>query len=288
MLPSVMVRAREHRSRRSAFRWPGAAETTSDFLQGGKLGEDKAPIRIAAIADVHAYEELRGRLRYELEPVNDQADVLILAGDLTLYGTPDEARILVDELGVVRVPMVGVLGNHDYENCQEQIITAILRDGGVVVLDGDPLVLTLKGRSVGFVGVKGFCGGFGERLVAPFGELPLKDFVRVGQVEAHKLDAGLRKLRSEAVDHLVAVVHYAPIRDTVLGESPELYPFLGNSSLCDPIDRHAVDVCFHGHAHYGSPVGRTGRGIPVYNVARPLVRTFVVHSLAPAGSLAGV
>ncbi len=253
------------------------------------LGEDKAPIQIAAIADIHCYEELRGRLRYEFEPVNEQADVLILAGDLTLYGKLDEARILVDELRGVRIPMIGVLGNHDYEMNQEDAITATLRDAGVAMLDGDAITLAVKGRTVGFVGVKGFCGGFGQRLVAPFGEYPLKAFVRVGQTEAEKLDAGLRKLRDDdSVDHLVAVVHYAPIRETVVGESPELFPFLGNSSLCDPIDRYEADVCFHGHAHYGTPFGHTPRGIPVYNVARPLVRTYVVHSLMQSRSLASL
>jgi Icc-related predicted phosphoesterase len=250
------------------------------------LGEDQAPVQIAAIADVHCYEELRGRLRYELEPVNDQADVLVLAGDLTLYGKPEEARILVEELRSVRIPVVGVLGNHDYEMNHEDTIAAMMRDAGVAMLDGDTVTLTVRGRTVGFVGVKGFCGGFGQRLVAPFGEDPLKAFVRVGQTEAEKLDAGLRRLRQDGtVDHAVAVVHYAPIRETVVGESPELFPFLGNSSLCDPIDRYEVDVCFHGHAHYGTPFGRTPRGIPVYNVARPLVRTCVVHTLASSRSL---
>jgi Icc-related predicted phosphoesterase len=253
------------------------------------LGEDKAPIQIAAIADIHCYEELRGRLRYELEPVNEHADVLVLAGDLTLYGKLEEARILVEELRGVRVPMVAVLGNHDYEMNQEQAINAVLQQAGVAMLDGDTVTFNLRGRTVGFVGVKGFCGGFGNRLVAPFGEYPLKSFVRVGQTEAEKLDAGLRKLRDDdAVDHVVAVVHYAPIRETVVGESPELFPFLGNSSLGDPIDRYEADVCFHGHAHYGTPFGTTSQGIPVYNVARPLVRTYVVHSLVPSRSLASL
>lgn len=250
------------------------------------MGEGKAPIRIAAIADVHCYDELRGRLRYELEPANEQADVLVLAGDLTLYGKPEEARIFADELRDVRIPMIGVLGNHDYEMGQECTIRECMRDAGVSMLDGDTKTIVVRGRSVGFAGVKGFCGGFGDRLVAPFGETPLKSFVRAGQAEAEKLDAGLRALRREdAVDFLVAIVHYAPIRETVVGESPELFPFLGNSSLCEPIDRHEADVCFHGHAHYGTPLGHTLKGIPVYNVARPLVRTYVIHSLEATGSL---
>lgn len=250
------------------------------------MGDDTAPIRIAAIADIHCYDELRGRLRFELESVNDQADVLILAGDLTLYGKLDEARILVEELRGVRIPRIGVLGNHDYEMNRHASISAQLSDAGVTMLDGNTTTLLVRGRSVGFAGVKGFCGGFGDRLVAPFGESPLKEFVRAGQTEADKLEAALSKLRrQDAVDHLVAIVHYAPIRETVVGESPELYPFLGNSGLGEAIERHDVDVCFHGHAHYGTPFGRTTTGTPVYNVARPLVRTYVVHALAPTRSL---
>ncbi|HVB96149.1 MAG TPA: metallophosphoesterase [Chloroflexota bacterium] len=244
------------------------------------MGEDRSAIRIAAIADIHCYEELRGRLRHELEPVNEEADVLVIAGDVTLNGKVEEAQILAEELSGVRVPMVGVLGNHDYEKNQENAIAAELSRAGIVVLDGHTYVMRCRGRSVGFTGVKGFCGGFGDRLVAPFGELPLKDFVRVGQIESSKLDAGLKALRvTNPTDFVVAIVHYAPVRETVLGESPELFPFLGNSSLSEPVDRYQPDVVFHGHAHYGSPVGSTARGVPVYNVARPLVRSFVVHYL---------
>lgn len=252
------------------------------------LGEDRSAIRIAAIADIHCYEELRGRLRYELESVNHEADALVIAGDLTLYGKADEARILADELSDVKIPMLAVLGNHDYEMSQEDVIASELEEVGVRVLDGHVETITCRGRTVGFAGVKGFCGGFGDRLVAPFGEMPLKEFVRVGQSETDKLDRALRKLRDsrDPVDFVVAVAHYAPIRETVVGEPPELFPFLGNSSLCEPIDRHHADVVFHGHAHYGSPSGRTSTGIPVYNVARPLVRTFVVHYLKPTESLA--
>jgi len=251
------------------------------------LGDDQASIRIAAIADVHCYDELRGRLRYELESVNQDADALVLAGDLTLDGKLEEAAILVEELHGIRIPIIGVLGNHDYERNHDAAICVRMREAGVAMLDGDTVTLSLRGHTVGFVGVKGFCGGFGDRLVAPFGEYPLKSFVRVGQTEAEKLDAGLRKLRHDAeLDHLVAIAHYAPIRETVVGESPELFAFLGNSSLCDPLDRYEVDVCFHGHAHYGTPFGHTPKGIPVYNVARPLVRTYVIHALKAGKSLA--
>ncbi len=237
-----------------------------------------APVRIAAYADVHCYEELRGRLGYELERANTEADVLVLAGDLTLNGRRDEAVVLADELRRIQIPVVAVLGNHDYELNEEGSIAKELTDVGVRVLDGDTVTLTIGDRRVGFVGVKGFCGGFGDKLIAPFGEEALKAFVRVGQIETSKLDAGLRLLRhDDVVDNVVVVVHYAPVRDTVVGEPPELWPYLGNSSLSDPIDRYETDVVFHGHAHYGSPFGRTPNGVPVYNVARPLVRDLVVH-----------
>jgi Icc-related predicted phosphoesterase len=247
------------------------------------VGAARSPIRIAAIGDVHGSEETRGRLRYELEPVNQQADVLVLAGDLTLNGWGEEARLLAQELRGVRIPIVAVLGNHDFEKNENAIIAQTMRQHGVRMLEDGPVAVTCQGQRVGFAGAKGFCGGFGDRLVAPFGEPALKAFVRVGQQEAEWLDQGLGALRQDpAVKYVVAVLHYAPIRETVVGEPPELWPYLGNSSLSAPLDRHGVDVAFHGHAHYGSPFGRTAAGVPVYNVAQPLVRAFVIHELAAA------
>jgi len=244
------------------------------------LGPERAPIRIAAYGDVHCYDELRGRLRYELEPANRDADFLVLAGDLTLNGRREEAAVLAEELRGVTIPIIGVLGNHDYEMNQEGAIADELRRAGVSILDGGSVVIRCRDRRVGFSGVKGFCGGFGDRLVAPFGEAALKSFVRTGQIETEKLDRSLRLLRDDdPVDCLVAIIHYSPVRDTVIGEPPELWPYLGNSSLSDPIDRYEIDVVFHGHAHYGSRFGRTPGGIPVYNVARPLVRDLVVHQI---------
>jgi Icc-related predicted phosphoesterase len=238
------------------------------------------PLRIAAYADVHCYEGIRGRLRQELEVANEQADALVLAGDLTLGGHAHEARVLADELRHLTVPIVAVLGNHDYELGQEREIADALASAGVHVLDGNTFCLTFHHWRYGFAGVKGFCGGFGDRLIAPFGEAALKAFVRAGQDEVEKLDRGLRHLRNgDPVDRLVAVVHYSPVRDTVVGEPPELWPYLGNSSLAEPIDRYEADVAFHGHAHYGSTFGRTPGGVAVYNVARPLVRDLVIHEI---------
>lgn len=244
------------------------------------MGVEDGSIRIAAIADVHCYSEVRERLRYELRPANDEADVLVLPGDLTLLGKVEEAEMLAEDLRQVHVPIVAVLGNHDFEGDRQDTIALVLEQAGVHVLDGTTATFECRGRRVGFAGVKGFCGGFGDRLLAPFGESPLKEFVRVGQREADRLAAALEKLRNEErVDHVVAVTHYAPIRDTVVGEPAEIFPFLGSTRLCEPIDRFLADVAFHGHAHYGSPAGRSPAGIPVYNVARPLVKSLVFHEL---------
>jgi Icc-related predicted phosphoesterase len=239
-------------------------------------------VRVAAVADVHCHEHVRGRLAAELASVSDQADALVLAGDLTLVGHPSEARILVDELRGVRIPVLAVLGNHDHELDQQQVIADMLRANRVHVLEGESAVLSLNGSSVGFAGIKGFCGGFDNHLVAPFGEQSLKAFVRVGLAEARKLEISLRALRT---DYRVVVLHYAPIRDTLIGESPELFPFLGSSSLCRPVDEIGADVVFHGHAHYGTRFGRTPGGIPVYNVAHALVRGYVVHTLGVLGQV---
>ncbi len=238
-------------------------------------------VRIAAVADVHCHEQVRGRLARELEGVNDRADVLVVPGDLTLIGHVSEARVFVEELSQVRVPVVAILGNHDYELDQEIAIGEVLRTHGVHVLDGSSVVLRLNGANVGFVGVKGFCGGFDRHLVAPFGEQPLKSFVKAGLREAHKLEECLRSLRA---DYRVVVLHYAPIKGTLVGESPELFPFLGSSSLCKPVDELGADVVFHGHAHYGTRFGRTPRGVPVYNVARTLVHGYLIHTLGESQS----
>lgn len=238
-------------------------------------------VRVAAVADIHCHEHVRGRIADELQPANDLADVLVLAGDLTLVGHVSEAMILVEELRAVRVPVVAVLGNHDYELGQHATIAGVLRHHGVHVLDGTCVTFRLNGATVGLVGTKGFCGGFGRHLIAPFGEEPLKTFVRTGFSEARKLEEGLRSLDA---DYRVVVLHYAPIKETLLGETPELFPFLGTSSLCRPVDELGADVVFHGHAHYGSRFGRTPGGVPVYNVSRSVTHGFVVHRLGAAES----
>jgi len=201
-----------------------------------------------------------------LEALAGRADLLILCGDLTDNGHPDEARILARELARgVSMPMLAVLGNHDFQSGQDEEVVRVLGDAGVRVLDGEAVEV----KGVGFAGVKGFCGGFGRRTLEPWGEPGIKDFVRLAFDEALKLESALAKLRTPS---RVAVLHYAPIEATVEGEPREIYPFLGSSRLEDPLNRYEVSAVFHGHAHRGALEGRTREGAPVYNVALPLLR----------------
>lgn len=233
-------------------------------------------IRIAAIGDLHSHSEATGHIRPLFAGVNQEADVLVLTGDLTNSGEPYEAEILVEELRDITIPIIAVLGNHDYELEHEDKITEILRNRNIIVLDGDHVILNFDGRTVGFAGTKGFAGGFDKHMVAAFGEKQLKDFVHAGLREAYKLESSLSALAS---DYRVVALHYSPVRDTMIGESLEVFPFLGSSALCRPIDKLGADIVFHAHAHYGSRFGKTETGISVYNVARPIVQTYIVHSL---------
>jgi len=237
-------------------------------------------VRLAALADIHYSKTAQGTLQPLFAQIAEAADVLMLCGDLTDYGLAEEARILAKDLAPVKIPMVGVLGNHDYEAGQEREIAQVLTDVGVHMLDGD----TWEFRGVGFAGVRGFCGGFGRGALGPWGEKIIKDFVHEAVQEALKLESALARLNS---DHRIVLLHYAPIRSTVEGESPEIFPFLGSSRLEDPLSRFDVTAVFHGHAHKGAPEGKTQTGIPVYNVAyavlkanypdRPPFRLFEVH-----------
>ena len=224
-------------------------------------------VRIAALGDLHhGKSAVQGSLQPLLSQITDTADILVLCGDLTDYGHPDEARALAREItGSLKIPGVAVLGNHDFELGQQAEIAKILGDAGMVVLDGD----TTEIHGVGFAGVKGFCGGFGRRALGPWGEEIIKGFVREAVDEALKLESALARLRT---DRLVAVLHYSPIQATVEGEPREIFPFLGCSRLEEPIGRFPVSVVFHGHAHHGQPEGRTAANVPVYNVSAALMR----------------
>ena len=223
-------------------------------------------VRVAAVGDVHYGKTSHGTLQPLFAEIGRTADVLVLAGDLTDYGLPEEARALTKDLTTtVKIPIVTVLGNHDYESGQEADVRQVLTDAGVHVLDGDAVEL----EGVGFAGVKGVAGGFGRGALGAWGEPTIKQFVREALDEALKLESALAKLRTPS---RIVVLHYAPIRETVEGEPLEIYPWLGSSRLEEPISRLGATAVFHGHAHKGSPEGRTTGGIPVYNVALPLLR----------------
>ena len=222
-------------------------------------------MRIAAVGDLHVTKDSRGLLRPIFAQLDGRADVLLLCGDLTDYGLADEAHVLVEELSDVKIPILAVLGNHDFESGHPERVTEILRERGVKVLDGDSHLVD----GVGFAGIKGFAGGFGRGTLGPWGEPTIKSFVKEALDEALKLESSLARLKS---DRRVALLHYAPIRATVEGEPEEIFPFLGCSRLEDPLERYPVTVAFHGHAHRGSLEGRTRVGTPVYNVAMPLLR----------------
>lgn len=233
--------------------------------KNGKKGTNGTKLRVAALGDPHVRENGAGALRDLLADVSANADVLVLCGDLTDHGLPEEARVLAEELKACTVPVLGVLGNHDFESGHQTEVAHILCDHGMIMLDGDPCEL----EGVGFAGVKGFCGGFENRMLQPWGEEIVKRFVYETVNEAMRLEGALTKLRTE---RKLVVLHYAPVHDTVEGEPPEVIPYLGSSRLAEPIDRFDVSAVVHGHAHFGSPQGKTTKGIPVYNTSLPLMR----------------
>src|SRR5919112_2247382 len=224
-------------------------------------------VRVAAVGDLHFGRTSQpGSLQPLFSQISDSADILALCGDLTDYGLEEEARAFVKELvPAVKIPMVAVLGNHDFESNQQHEIAKILKDAGVTCLDGE----TTEIHGVGFAGIKGFAGGFGRRALGPWGENIIKKFVHEAIDEALKLETALARLRT---DRLIAVLHYSPIQATVEGEPLEIFPFLGCSRLEEPLTRYPVTAVFHGHAHHGKPEGRTRTNAPVFNVSMSLMR----------------
>jgi Icc-related predicted phosphoesterase len=222
--------------------------------------------RLAAVADLHCRQEQHGRFRELVKMVNGEAEGLVLPGDLTDHGSVEEAKTLAEALAGLRVPCAAVLGNHDFEGGAVKEIVRILADAKVQVLDGDHAVFD---RRLGIAGVKGFAGGFDHGMLQAFGEPAIKAFVQEGVNEALKLEAALAQLD---VPRRVVIVHYAPIAATTEGEKQELRPFLGSSRLVAPCEAFGADAILHGHAHHGVPEGRTPKGIPVYNVAMPVLR----------------
>lgn len=226
-------------------------------------GSDRQ-FRIAAIADVHFDGSRHGSLRELFADIHRNADVLCVCGDLTTHGSTDQARAFIDELAGIEIPVVAVLGNHDHESGEEEQVSELLCDAGVHLLNGTHVVID----GIGFAGTKGFAGGFGRGALGPFGEQLMKDFVNAALDEALKLEKALHQLDTETK---IVLLHYAPIEDTVRGEPEPIFPFLGSSRLVQPLDTHGATVVFHGHAHHGRLEGETPGGIPVYNVAMPLL-----------------
>jgi Icc-related predicted phosphoesterase len=226
-------------------------------------------IRIAAVGDVHVDSDVLGRFRPALEELPDRADVLLVAGDLTRHGTLEEARCFATEFGGLGVPVVTVLGNHDHQSDQQSRVIDVLTESGITVLEGEATVLELQGRRLGIAGVKGFGGGFAGACASNFGEREMKDFVSTTEVIAERLQDALLSVQ---VDALVALTHYAPVPDTLHGEPREIYAFLGCYQLGRAIDAAPTTLALHGHAHHGSERGRTPGGVPVRNVAHPVIK----------------
>ncbi len=229
------------------------------------MGKSASTVRFAAVGDIHATKASAGTLRGFFAQASDAADALLLCGDLTDYGTAEEAHVLAEELATVTVPIVAVLGNHDYESGTPELVREILGHAGVRLLDGEACEI----EGVGIAGVKGFAGGFGRGSLGAWGEPAIKQFVQAALHEAMKLESALAKLR---MPRRIALLHYSPIVGTVEGEPMDIYAFLGSSRLEEPLLRYPVDAIFHGHAHRGTLEARTISGVPVYNVARPLLQ----------------
>lgn len=233
------------------------------------LQEANGKIRVGAVGDVHIDADVVGRFRPALDDIADHADVLLLAGDLTRHGTPEEAECVAQEFGGLGVPVVAVLGNHDYHSDRAIDVTGILQAAGLQVLEGEAVMLDTAHGRLGVAGAKGFGGGFAGRCATAFGEPEMKDFVRHTEFSASMLTKALESLEC---DVRVALTHYSPVPDTLSGEPPEIYPFLGSYLLAEAIDAVPTQLAVHGHAHAGIERGMTPGGVRVRNVAHPVIR----------------
>ena len=223
-------------------------------------------IRVAAAGDLHASEEHRERITHSFGELADRADLVLLAGDLTTHGMPEQAAVLADACrAAAPLPIVAVLGNHDHHSGRQAEVTAVLRDAGVVVLESDHLVLELGGIEVGVAGTKGFVGGFPGAEIADFGEALLREVYAETSREVDALEQGLEAI--SGCHRRLVLLHYAPISETLTGEPAGIWAFLGSGRLAGPIGAHRPDAVFHGHAHHGRARGSIGE-VPVWNVAR--------------------
>lgn len=244
-----------------------SSPTEGQTPQPGMEAGPKKKLRVAAVGDLHVGETSHRAYRDLFDRVHEDADVLCLCGDLVNFGKTVEVENLLEDLRACRIPMVGVLGNHEHECGQPQEVTRMLTEAGVRMLSGEAYEID----GVGFAGGKGFVGGFGRYMLSSFGEASIKTFVNEAVEDANLIENSIRTLRTE---RSVVLLHYAPVVDTVIGEPPEIHAFLGSSRLAEVVDRYEnVKLVLHGHAHRGAPEGRTARGVPVYNVALPVLRT---------------
>jgi Icc-related predicted phosphoesterase len=227
-------------------------------------------IRVAAVGDIHFGGDSAGSLRPQFEHIHDHADLLLLAGDLTKCGGREEADVVARELDGITVPVISVLGNHDYHSDEQKRIRSALEDVGVTVLEGETKILELDGIRIGIAGTKGFGGGFAGACGSDFGEPEMKAFARHTIALADGLENALRDL--DDTDFRIALLHYGPVKGTLTGERLEIYPFLGSYLLGEAIDHAGADLVFHGHAHAGTEKGVTPGGIHVRNVAQSVIK----------------
>jgi Icc-related predicted phosphoesterase len=240
-------------------------------------------IRVAAVGDIHMGPESHGVLRPSFETLPECADILLLAGDLTRHGTPEEARVVAREIKDLSVPVVAVLGNHDHHDDRPEEVTEILREAGAHVLEGRCTVVAGGQSRIGVAGTKGFGGGFVGRCAGEFGEPIMKEFVRYSHRCADALRMSLQELGERDCDVRIALTHFSPVPDTLAGEPLEIYPFLGSYLLAEAIDTAGADLAVHGHAHAGTEHGMTSGGVKVRNVAQPVIgRAFHVYHLRSA------
>jgi Icc-related predicted phosphoesterase len=231
-----------------------------------KMSAKPDSLRVAAVGDLHVHQNSNESLQSLFENISEKADVLAMCGDLTQLGLPAEAKKLAQDLRACHIPVVAVLGNHDYQSGHAEEVKKVLRAAKVTILEETE---TFQMNGVGFAGAKGFGGGFDKHMLAPFGEESIKHFVNEAVSESLRLEVALNSLRTEKV---VVVLHYSPIAATVVGEPPEIFPFLGSSRLAETIDHFDVNAVFHGHAHHGTYEGKTMKGTPVYNCCLQLVQ----------------
>ena len=266
VLPSDRIFRRRLKDGKVSLGKDGKVSLGSEFSCYKRGAKRHLTMRLAAISDLHYNRDSRGKYEDLFRAISDSADLLLLCGDLTDYGLQEEAEILAEDLrAYVHVPILGVLGNHDFESGKPEKVRKTMIDAGAKILDGESVEID----GIGFAGACGFAGGFDQWALNPWGEAIYKEFVQAAVNEALKLETALSRLQN---DVRIVLLHYSPIRATVIGESPEIFPFLGSSRLEDPLNHYGVSAAFHGHAHKGAPEGSTSKDVPIFNVSIPVLK----------------